>query len=288
MCRGYTPYTLKYHLDVVNHLKHPHCICVTGAERRTDNLALKATWWVMCVRETHSRGQRCYCLTHQHTVTTVPRLMTMYVSVCVHSVHWCSSDIWIIINHTHIHTPCLRGPLWPPLLFYGLTCHDRGMTATLSKREERKWEREGRRDAVSEWIEEGEEVSVSWKGEKRWKTNSETGPERRWSEREREGDSDRPDVLTLHSQSPVQWVQCEKLFMIIYVFSLSSVQSFVSIFSTLQNICAAFRTGCTILWFFVPKKNSSTDIKHFKMLFSVPWIENSSTATLSFLHRKSE
>lgn len=66
-------------------------------------------------------------------------------------------------------------------------------------------------------------------------------------ERETKGDSDRPDVLTLHSQSPVQWVQCEKLFMLIYVFSLSSAQSFVSIFSTLQSICAAFRTGCTIL-----------------------------------------
>lgn len=43
ICRGYTPYTLKYHLDVVNHLKYQHCICVRGAERRTDTLALKAT-----------------------------------------------------------------------------------------------------------------------------------------------------------------------------------------------------------------------------------------------------
>lgn len=52
-------------------------------------------------------------------------------------LHRSSSGICVIINHAH--TPCLGAVRLPPLLFYGLTCHDRGMTATLSEREGRKW-----------------------------------------------------------------------------------------------------------------------------------------------------
>lgn len=115
----------------------------------------------VCERDTQQRSEMLLFNTPTHCNNSAQINDHVRVCVCVHSVHWCSSDICIIINHTHIHTPCLRGPLWPLLLFYGLTCHDRGMTATLSKREERKWVQEGRRDAVSEWIEGGEEVSVS-------------------------------------------------------------------------------------------------------------------------------
>lgn len=154
--------------------------------------------------------------------------MTAHVSVCVRSLHRCSSDICIIINHTNTHTdthtPCLPALLWPLPLFYGLTCHDRGMTATFSQWEERKWEKEGTGDVVSERME----------GEKRWvSVEKERGDERQIVKQvHREGregvrkkDNNRPDVLTLHVRSAVQWVQCEKFFTLVYVFSLFRVQN---------------------------------------------------------------
>lgn len=54
----------------------------------------------------------------------------------------------------------------------------------------------------------------------------------RKGETEGETKKDRqPDVLTLHTLSSVQWVQCEKLLMLIHVLSLSSVvQSLFYIF----------------------------------------------------------
>lgn len=114
VCMWYTPYTLKYHLDVVNHWK-VHALYLCKRRDQQTRLALKATWWVMCVWEravdtAEVGGWRCYWLTHQHTVTTEPRLMTGYVSVCVHTLHWSSSDICIIINHTHTYTHLVSLP----------------------------------------------------------------------------------------------------------------------------------------------------------------------------------
>lgn len=104
------------------------------------------------------RGQRCYCLTHCNNTDEINER----VSACVHSLHRGSSDICTIINHTHTHTQSLWALLWTLLLFYGLTCHDGGMTATLSEREERKWERVGAVGRCGFGVDggEGEEVSV--------------------------------------------------------------------------------------------------------------------------------
>lgn len=138
----------------------------------------------------------------------------------------------IIINHTHIHTPFLPGLLWPLLLFYGLTCHDGGMTATLSKREERKWEREGWRNVVSKWM-EGE-------GEKWVSVEKEIGDERQTvkldQRRERESDKERPDVLTVYTQFSGYNVKdylcsfmcsaCHQLYRVYFVFSTYCTYSF--------------------------------------------------------------
>ena len=154
-----------------------------------------------------------------------------------------SSSICIIINHkhtfTHAHTHTLS--LSPPalLLLNGLTCHGRGMTATLSKREERKREKEGRRDVVSERMEGGKEwVSVE----------KERGDERqtvkrvqREVRRERQRKTATDQMCSLSIWSLVQWVQRERLFMLIYVFGLSSVIQ-VLILPFLRTVRKVFRS----------------------------------------------
>lgn len=95
-----TPHTLKHQCKSLESTVQALYL-VTGAWRRTTLLALKVTWWVMCVSEKERaidtvrvKGQRCYCLTQHHAVTTQMRLMTACVhTVCVHSLHRSSSDI---------------------------------------------------------------------------------------------------------------------------------------------------------------------------------------------------
>lgn len=110
----------------------------------------------LCARECRGcsrgrRGQRCYCLTHQHGVKAKSRLMAPCVYMCVqlaYELHWYLFNNWSH-SHTHTHRPSLfSGLLWRLLLFYGLTCHDGGMTATLKVRQEREWRMEGRKDVV--------------------------------------------------------------------------------------------------------------------------------------------
>lgn len=68
------------------------------------------------------------------------------VSVCVRTV--CIGAPEMSAQSFITRTPRLSALLWPLLPFYGLTCHDRGMTATLTEREGRKREMEWMRDVV--------------------------------------------------------------------------------------------------------------------------------------------
>lgn len=121
--------TLKYHLDAVNHRKaHAACLCKRSGETSW-HTASKATWWVMCARERAeetAEGQRCYCLTqYQHSPDEWPRMCPDVRTGPRRCPLRCPRG-----NESLAHLD--SGPL---LLFYGLTCHDRGMTATLSRRE---------------------------------------------------------------------------------------------------------------------------------------------------------
>lgn len=214
------------------------CILVRGAERRTDTFGLEGDMMsYVCESESsrHSTGQRCYCLTYQHTVTTEMRLMTVYVSVCVHSLHRSSSGI--VIYHTHIHTHLVSQPS------SGHSCCFMASPATMEGwqphsargRGKRKWEREGRRDVVSEWT-AGRKKWVSVEKERGDERQTvKQGPEKR--ERETKKDSHTPDVLTLHTQSPVQWVQCEKLIMWFMCSACHQLFRVYLIFSTYCTYC---------------------------------------------------
>lgn len=124
------------------------CVCVRRAERRTDTFGLEGdTMSYVCEWERessrHSAGQRSEMLLFNTASRCNNRAeindCLCVCTVCVHSLNRSSYN-----NESHTFcTPLLAGLLWPLLLFYGLTCHDGGMTATLSEREERKWEREG-------------------------------------------------------------------------------------------------------------------------------------------------
>lgn len=190
----------------------------------------------LCARECRGcsrgrRGQRCYCLTHQHGVKAKSRLMAPCVYMCVqlaYELHWYLFNNWSH-SHTHTHRPSLfSGLLWRLLLFYGLTCHDGGMTATLKVRQEREWRTEGRKDVVFRNGLLGSECQLKRREEMK---DREWNRSRGKRERERE-EANMPDVLLLPRWSPVQLVQSGRLFMLNYAFSLSSAfQSLCSIFT---------------------------------------------------------
>lgn len=127
----------------------------------------------------------------------------------MHRLQKSSSDSSVIINHAYAHTLPYRALLRPPLLFYGLTCHKRGMTATLGKKGGEEMGEGGEERCGFRVDGEGglAGVSVSWKGERRWKTNSETGPEKRKRERRTKKDSHQ-----MCAESPAQWKPRENHF----------------------------------------------------------------------------
>lgn len=171
--------TLKYHLDAVNHRK-AHAACLSKRSGETSrHMASKATWWVMCARERAeetAEGPRCYCLTqYQHSPDEWPRMCPDVRT----GPRWCRSGARVAMNHSHTLTP---GPsccfMASPATIEGWQPHS---VAGRGRKEETEG-RGGGGDVVSERIEEEEEgvegLSVGWEGEKRWKTNSEAGPER--------------------------------------------------------------------------------------------------------------
>lgn len=121
----------------------------------------------LCARECRGcsrgrRGQRCYCLTHQHGVKAKSRLMALCVYMCVqlaYELHWYLFNNW---SHSHTHTQTLallRPPLASPAVLRPHLPRRRDDSHAQSEAGERMENGGKERCGFSEWI-TGEWVSV--------------------------------------------------------------------------------------------------------------------------------
>lgn len=145
-------------------------------------LALKVTRWLMCerVQGMQQRSQRSEMLLF-NTPTRCKSKVKINGPVCLRVCSWHMSctDTCLIIDHTHTHT---HTDPRSSQASSGVSCCFTASPATTEGWQPRsKWGRRenGERREGKMWFFGMDYwgVSVSWKGERRWKTGSETGPE---------------------------------------------------------------------------------------------------------------